>query len=135
MKHQPEVYYVNNCQKSSSSDKKFVFEISLKDKGFTNVHTYQAPSYEDYKSWFAIMEGKELTPVLSLYSNKTDPVCKFKNKNKQKFFFKIQLFNNFFQDNLDKNGINFIKRCTSLLEDDSKLNFKFVFFKCIFFYF
>lgn len=95
--HQPEVYFVNNCQKSSI-DKRFVFDVSLRDKGFNNVHTYQATSYEEYKAWFAIMEGKELTPVMSTYSNKTEPSYV-----------------------LDKNGINFIKRCTSLLEDD-KLN-------------
>lgn len=53
-----------------------MFDVSLRDKGFTNVHTFQAMSYEDFKAWFAIMEGKELTPVLSLYSNKTDPSCK-----------------------------------------------------------
>ena len=95
--HQVEVFYVNNCQKSSS-DKRFVFEVAVRDKNYTNVHTYQACSYDDYKAWFAVMEGKELTPVLSSYSIKTDPVYL-----------------------LDRNGINFIKRCIQLLEDE-KLN-------------
>jgi hypothetical protein len=71
------VYYVNNCQKANS-DKRYVFEISLKDKNCTNVYTYQALSYDDYKTWFAIMEGKELTPVLSTYSIKTDPICNYR---------------------------------------------------------
>ncbi len=52
-----------------------MFEVSLKDKNCTNVYTYQALSYDDYKAWFAIMEGKELTPVLSTYSIKSDPIC------------------------------------------------------------
>lgn len=95
--HQTEVYYVNNCQKSTS-DKRFVFDVFLRDKSLNNVHTFQAMSYDDYKAWFAIMDGKELTPVLSNYSVKSDPVY-----------------------SLDKNGLNFIKRCIQLLEDD-KLN-------------
>ena len=95
--HQTEMYYVNNCQKSSS-DKRFVFDVFLRDKSLNNVHTFQAMSYDDYKAWFAIMDGKELTPVLSNYSVKSDPVY-----------------------TLDKNGLNFIKRCIQLLEDD-KLN-------------
>ena len=56
------MYYVNNCQKSTS-DKRFVFDVSLKEKNLNSVYTFQAMSYEDYKAWFAIMEGKELTPV------------------------------------------------------------------------
>ena len=95
--HAPEVYYVNNCQKSSS-DKRFIFDVSLRDKTYTNVHTYQSLSYDDYKAWFAVLEGKELTPVLSSYSIKTDPVYI-----------------------LDRNGINFIQRCIQLLEEE-KLN-------------
>ena len=85
--HPTEVFYVNNCQKSSS-DKRFVFDVSVRDKNYTNVHSYQALSYEDYKAWFAIMEGKELTPVLSSYSIKTDPVYL-----------------------LDRNGKHFFLRC------------------------
>lgn len=73
--HQAEIYSVNNCQKSQSSDKRFVFDVSLRDKNSTTVYTYQAVSYDEYKAWFAIMEGKELTPVSS-YPVKTDPVCK-----------------------------------------------------------
>lgn len=95
--HQTEVYYVNNCQKSSS-DKRFVFDVSLRDKSVNNVYTFQAMSYDDHKAWFAIMDGKELTPVLSNYSVKSDPVYV-----------------------IDKNGINFIRRCIQLLEED-KLN-------------
>lgn len=95
--HQTEVYYVNNCQKSSS-DKRFVFDVSLRDKSVNNIYTFQAMSYDDHKAWFSIMEGKELTPVLSNYSVKSDPAYV-----------------------LDKNGLNFIKRCIQLLEDD-KLN-------------
>lgn len=96
--HQTEIYYVNNCQKSTS-DKRFVFDVSLKEnKSVNSIYTFQAMSYDDYKAWFAIMDGKELTPVLSNYSVKSDPVYI-----------------------LDKNGLNFIKRCIQLLEDD-KLN-------------
>ncbi|CAF0705805.1 unnamed protein product [Brachionus calyciflorus] len=91
---QIEVYFVNNCQKSSS-DKRFVFDVSLRDKSYSNIHTYQAISYDDYKAWFAVMDGKELTPVLSNFSIKSDPVYI-----------------------LDRNGINFIKRCIQLLEDE-----------------
>ncbi len=60
--HQTEVYYVNNCQKSSS-DKRFVFDVSLRDKSLNSVYTMQAMSHDDYKAWFAILDGKELTPV------------------------------------------------------------------------
>jgi len=95
--HQTEVYYVNNCLKSSS-DKRFVFDVSLRDKNVNSIYTFQAMSQDDHKAWFAILDGKELTPVLSNYSVKSDPVYV-----------------------LDKNGINFIRRCIYLLEDD-KLN-------------
>lgn len=95
--HQPEVYTVLNCQKSSL-EKRFVFDLTLRDKGSTYVNTYQALSYDDYKAWFAIMEGKELTPVSTAYSSKTDPIYI-----------------------LDRNGINFIKKCIQLLEDE-KIN-------------
>lgn len=40
-----------------------MFDISLRDKSYSSVHTYQALSYEDYKAWFAVMDGKEMTPV------------------------------------------------------------------------
>src|SRR5579883_2153287 len=52
-KHQPEVYFVANCQKSPL-DKRFVFDLTLRDKASTYVYTYQALSYDDYKAWFAI---------------------------------------------------------------------------------
>lgn len=67
LKHQPDVYLVVNCQKSSI-DKRFVFDLTIRDRGSTYVNTYQALSYDDYKAWFAIMEGKELTPVNVLSS-------------------------------------------------------------------
>ena len=70
------------------------------------------------------MEGKELTPVMSTYSNKTEPSCMFKFfclKKKKEIFLILNFNSNLIcqLDVLDKNGINFIKRCTSLLEDDS----------------
>ena len=72
--HQPEYYTVNNCQKSSAIDKRYMFDVSLKEKSYSNIHTYQALTYDDYKAWFAVMEGKELTPVLSpSYSLRSDP--------------------------------------------------------------
>ena len=57
---------VINCQKSLI-DKRFVFDLTIREKGSTFVYTYQALSYDDYKAWFAIMEGKELTPVYHYY--------------------------------------------------------------------
>ncbi len=61
--HQPDVYHVSSCVKSTT-DKRYAFDLSLEsDKGYKNVHTYQAMSIEDYRTWFVALEGKDLTPV------------------------------------------------------------------------
>ena len=54
---------MNSCVKSSS-EKRYALDLTLEnDKGYTNVHTYQAMSSEDFRAWFLVLEGKELTPV------------------------------------------------------------------------
>ena len=53
------MHYLSDCSKSSNErlDKRFVFEVMTKN---STVLTFQAPSSEDFKSWFAIMEGKNI---------------------------------------------------------------------------
>jgi hypothetical protein len=61
--HLPDVYHVSSCVKSAT-DKRYAFDLLLdSDKGYKSVHTYQATSLEDYRTWFLALEGKDLTPV------------------------------------------------------------------------
>jgi len=80
------VFFVNNCQKASSDKIRFAFDLTLRDKqDNANVYTYQALSQDDYKAWFAVMEGKQLTPVTCSLLFCLDEKWKLK-PNKLRFF-------------------------------------------------
>ena len=114
-----ETYFIINCIKSINDklDKRFIFDLickspsnlltsssssSSKDQSAKDqqqqqqILTFQALSNDDFKSWFSIMEGKDI-PKSQRMSN--DPIYI-----------------------LDNNGLKFIQKCISMLETEKRIN-------------
>ena len=120
-----ETYFIINCIKSINDklDKRFIFDLICKSTPITpqttntqqtissatsisssassaqlsqTVLTFQALSNDDFKSWFSVMEGKDI-PKYQRMSN--DPIYI-----------------------LDNNGLKFIQKCISMLEHDKRIN-------------